>query len=309
MILVIGGSGFLGHHFRGLLRAMGEDAVIVTRDVARASEDAAPGERFISAAGYEGKLGEALVAEARAIVCLRSISSPATFADKPWLELSRVVAPVAESLIKFASINPSAKRIFLSTGGAIYGNPGPDGVDESQPLAPISSYGLGKQMVEQAVQFAGRFYGMSYNILRVSNPIGRHHHNESQGVVPAAIRSLHAGTAFDMFGDGSTVRDYVDADDVADAIWLACRDTHFNDRIWNVGSGVGRSLSEILELVEGAAGRKLLIRRTPGRKIDVKRIVLNCERIAADIGWVPKRDITRTIDDVWKCQSLFADGG
>jgi UDP-glucose 4-epimerase len=127
--------------------------------------------------------------------------------------------------------------------------------------------------------------------------------------VPAAIRSLHAGTAFDMFGDGSTVRDYVDADDVADAIWLACRDTHFNDRIWNVGSGVGRSLSEILELVEGAAGRKLLIRRTPGRKIDVKRIVLNCERIAADIGWVPKRDITRTIDDVWKCQSLFADGG
>jgi UDP-glucose 4-epimerase len=306
MILIIGGSGFLGRHFRSFLRSLREEVVIVTRDVARASEFSGPGERFVSARDYEGKLGETLVADARAIVYMRSISTPVTFSDKPWLELSQVVAPVSEFILKYASINPSAKRVFVSTGGAIYGNPVVSIVDEDQPIAPISSYGLGKHMVEEAVQFAGRFYGMNYNILRVSNPIGRHHHNESQGVVPAAIESLLAGTEFIMYGDGTSVRDYVAADDVAEAIWAACSDTHFNDRIWNVGSGVGRSLMEILELVEAAAGRKLIIRQIPSRKIDVKKIVLNCERFAADIGWVAKRDIAHAIEDVWQSQSRHA---
>ncbi len=173
-------------------------------------------------------------------------------------------------------------------------------------MAPISSYGLGKQMVEQAVQFAGRAYGMRYNILRVSNPIGRHHRNASQGVVPAAIRSLLAGDEFPMFGNGSSVRDYIDADDVAEAIWDACRDTQFNDRIWNVGSGVGRSLAEILKLVEDAAERKLKVRQLPSRNVDVKSIVLNCQRVVADIGWLPRRDIAHTIADVWKAHSKLA---
>jgi UDP-glucose 4-epimerase len=306
MILIIGGSGFLGRHFRDLLSSKGEKNVIVTRNVARAREYSAPGEQFVGAEDFDGKLAENIVSDASAIVYLATSSTPSTFADRSWLEIPQVVAPISEFMLKFASVNPNAKRIFVSSGGTIYGNPCAGAVDEDQPIAPISAYGLGKQMVEQAVQFAGRAYGLNYNILRVSNPIGRHHQNASQGVVPAAIRSLLAGTEFTLFGDGSSVRDYIDADDVAEAIWGACRDKQFNDRIWNIGSGVGRSLQEILALVDAVAERKLKVRRIPSRKIDVKRIVLNCERVAADIGWFPKRDIARTIADMWKAQSRHA---
>ena len=122
----------------------------------------------------------------------------------------------------------------------------------------------------------------------------------TQGVVSVAMRSLMAGTEFTMFGDGTSVRDYIDADDVAEAIWGACGDKRFEDRIWNIGSGVGHSLREILEFVEAAAGRKLTIRQLPSRNIDVKRIVLNCGRVAADIGWFPRRNIVHTIANMWR---------
>ena len=306
MILIIGGSGFLGRHLRDLLRVKGERGVIVTRDVARAMEYCAPGEQFVASEDFDGELARNLVSEAEAIVYLATTSTPASFADRPWLEIPQVVAPVSEFMLKFASVNPKAKRIFISSGGTVYGNPSGSSVDETQPMEPISVYGLGKQMVEQAVQFAGRAYGVNYNILRVSNPIGRHHRNASQGVVPAAIRSLLASTEFNMFGDGSSVRDYVDADDVAEAIWGACRDRQFTERIWNVGSGIGHSLQEILTLVEKVSEQRLNIQRIPGRKIDVKRIVLDCSRIAADIGWLPKSDIAETIEGMWDEQSRIA---
>jgi UDP-glucose 4-epimerase len=309
MILIIGGSGFLGRHFRDLLTSMGEKSVIVARNAARAREYSARGEEFVCAKDFDGKLAEDIISRARAIVYLASSSTPATFADQPWLEIPQAVAPISEFMLKFASVNPSAKRIFISSGGTIYGNPRVSTVDEDQPAAPISAYGLGKQMIEQAVQFAGRNYGVMYNILRVSNPIGRHHNNASQGVVPAAIRSLLAGTGFKMFGDGSTVRDYVDADDVAEAIWGACSDSRYNSRIWNVGSGAGHSLTQILDCLEAVTERKLKIQQIPSRNIDVKRIVLNCGRIAADIGWFPKRDIAHTIAEMWQLKSRHSISG
>ena len=307
MILVIGGSGFLGRHFRDLLSSAGEKSVIVTRSTARAREYSAHGEQFVDAEDFEGKFAEDIISDASVIVYLASSSTPATFADRPWLEIPQVVPPITEFMLKFASVNPNAKRIFISSGGTIYGNPCVDAVDEGQPIAPISAYGLGKQMVEQALQFMGRVYGVNYNILRVSNPVGRHHQNASQGVVSVAMRSLVANTEFTMFGDGSSVRDYIDADDVAEAIWGACRDKRFNDRIWNIGSGVGYSLREILNFVESCAGQKLRIRKIPNRNIDVKRIVLKCERVTADIGWFPRRNIAHTIEDMWKGHFRRAD--
>ena len=273
MILVVGGSGFLGRHFRDLLRKIGEKSVIVTRDIPRAKEYSYPSEEFVTAEEFDGALAEAILYNADAIVYLATSSIPATFADRPWLEIAEVVAPISDFFLKFASVNTNAKRIFVSSGGTIYGDTRADSVDEGQRAAPISSYGLGKQMVEQTIQFAGRASGMKYNILRVSNPIGRHHHNSTQGVVPAAIRSLLDGHEFKMFGDGSSVRDYVDADDVADAIWDACCDKQFNDRIWNVGSSVGYSLKEVLALVEAAAGCPLQIRQIPESQVRCKK---NC---------------------------------
>ena len=299
MLIIVGGNGFIGRHLRNLLLAKGEDSVIISREPARARQWSAPGEMFVSASDFNGELGCELIGKARALIYLATTSTPATFADNPWKEVTQNVEPAAELFLKFATKNPKTKRILISSGGTIYGNSPKNLIDEDQEAAPISAYGLGKLMIEQALEFAGRTYGVNYNILRISNAIGRHHQSTAQGVVPAAIRCLQAGNPFNLIGDGSIVRDFVDADDVAEAIWSACNDQHFNDKIWNVGSSKGISVLEILSLVEKISGKKLNISHSPRRNLDVTRIVLNCERIASDIGWRARRDISKTIEDLW----------
>ena len=299
MFIIVGGNGFIGRHFRDLLRAKGEKSVIISREPTRAVQWSTPGETFVSASEFIGEIGSELIEQAEALIYLATSSTPATFANSPWKEVPQNVEPAAEFFLKFATKNSKAKRILLSSGGTIYGNSPKNLIDEDQEPAPISAYGLGKLMIEQALQFAGRSHGVNYNILRISNALGRHHQSKAQGVVAAAIRCLHEGSPFNLIGDGSIVRDFVDADDVAEAIWSACNDQHFNARIWNVGSGEGVSVLEILSLVESISGKKLNVLHSPKRNLDVARIVLDCKRIASDMGWKAQRDINKTIEELW----------
>ena len=300
MLIIVGGSGFIGRHFRTYLAARGVGSVIVSRDPELARLWSFSGEVFVDAGDFIGAQGRELIAQAKALVYLATSSAPATFADAPWKEILQNVEPAAELFLKSATINPKAKRVLISSGGTIYGNARQAGpIDEDQEAAPISAYGLGKLMIEKALQFAGRSCGVSYNILRLSNAIGSHHQSKSQGVIPAAIRCLHGGEQFNLIGDGSTVRDFIDADDVADAIWQACNDQKFNDRIWNVGSGVGTSVLQALAIVESISGQKLQIIRTPQRSLDVARVVLDCRRIEDDLGWKATHGISETIEKLW----------
>lgn len=305
MLIIVGGSGFIGRHLRALLAAKGESGVIVSRDPGLARLWSFPGEVFVDACDFNGEQGSDLVAQAKALVYLSTVSTPATFIDAPWKEIRQNVEPSVELILKFATINPKAKRVLISSGGTIYGNTRQAGlVDEEQAAAPISSYGLSKLMIEEALRFAGRSYGVSYNILRLSNAVGIHHRNKSQGVIAAAIRCLHSGEPFELIGDGSTVRDFIDADDVADAIWHACNDNKFNDRIWNVGSGVGTSVLQALAIVERVSGLRLQIMRSPQRSLDVKRIVLDCGRIKDELGWKATHGIAETIEKLWLSKSF-----
>ena len=305
MLIIVGGNGFIGRHLRTLLTAKGEKSVIVSRDPKLARLWSFPGEVFVSASDFNGDRGNEFIAQATALVYLSTVSTPVTFADAPWKEIQQNVDPAAKLFLKFATINCKAKRVLISSGGTIYGDTSQIGlVNEEQAAAPISAYGLGKLMIEKILQFAGRSYGVSYNILRLSNAIGIHHQNKSQGVIPAAIRCLHRGEPFNLIGDGSTVRDFIDADDVAEAIWQACNDHKFNDRIWNVGSGVGTSVLEALAIVERISGLKLQIMRSPQRSLDVKRIVLDCGRIKDELGWKATHGTAETLEKLWLCNSF-----
>ncbi len=171
---------------------------------------------------------------------------------------------------------------------------------EDAPTQPISGYGLGKLMIEQALAFVGRTRGLAYNVLRVSNAVGRGQNNDAQGIVSIALRAARDRTPVDLYGGGSQVRDYVDVDDVADAVLAACLDRRHVDRIWNVGSGIGRSVAEMIGLVEEVTGRPVPVRHLPARPIDVAAIVLDCSRIRRDLNWVAGRPIEATIADVWQ---------
>jgi UDP-glucose 4-epimerase len=248
---------------------------------------------------FEQLDGCSLIRSAAAIVNLIGRSVPGTFASQPWREMPENVGPAAALFARCAALNPAAKIIHISSGGTVYGRTNHRQTPETAPCAPISGYGLGNLMIEEALRFTGRTTGVAFAILRVSNPVGQFQTSNTQGVVSIALRAAVRGHAFPLMGDGSQVRDYMDADDVADAIVTCVDDTVHRDRTWNVGSGVGRSVIEVLDLIERITGRRLRIERLPDRPVDVPRIVLDCGLIRKDLGWHAHHRLEDVVDTMF----------
>jgi UDP-glucose 4-epimerase len=307
MILLIGGNGFIGRHLAALLHDRGLTAAVVTRRAARAQETYGGGVApVVDAEAFAGVAGDRLLADAEAVVYLASASVPSTFAEEPWREIPANVEPAARFFARCATANPSAKLVLLSSGGTVYGQTGGTPLPEDAPTQPISGYGLGKLMIEQALAFVGRTRGLAYSVLRVSNAVGRWQNNDAQGIISISLRAARDRTPVDVYGGGSQIRDYIDADDVADAVLAACLDRRHVDRIWNVGSGIGRSVAAMIGLVEEVTGRPVRVRHLPHRPIDVAAIVLDCSRIRRDLNWVAGRPIEVTIADVWQSMGRHA---
>lgn len=302
MMVLIGGGGFLGTHVRSLLAQRGVgDVAVVARNPASATSTGR--EIWLSSREFEAEPGDRLIEAARCIVCLATASVPSTFAREPWNEVQENVYPMMRLLDRIATRNDRVRLVYLSSGGTVYGQVKTTvPLTEQEPLAPISAYGLGKVMIEQAVCFTGRTKAMRYSILRVANPVGIHAHESAQGLVVAALRAICTQIPLDIFGDGSHVRDYLDADDVAEAILAAAGDRERSGAVWNVGSGQGRSNMDILKLVGRVAQRPVPFRFVPARGIDVARVVLDCAKIKDDLGWRARRDLFDTITAMWQAK-------
>jgi nucleoside-diphosphate-sugar epimerase len=115
-----------------------------------------------------------------------------------------------------------------------------------------------------------------------------------QGIVSAAIRAAQTGSSLTLFGGGLQVRDFFDADDLAAAIAAAGVDSR-EAGVWNVGSGVGTCVIDVIRLVEEATGRPIEISMLPGREIDVPYAVLDCGRAEADLGWMATFELRESI--------------
>jgi UDP-glucose 4-epimerase len=291
MIVVLGGAGFLGRHLRDRLVAARRPFVLVSPRFPATLPEPVVFEQRITAQEFEHQAGDDLLQSASAVVNLISRSVPGTFATQPWREMPENVGPAAALFARCAALNPAAKLVHLSSGGTVYGRIQPPRADETTPCEPISGYGLGKLMIEEALRFTGRTAGLHYAILRVSNPVGLHQTSNDQGVVSIALRSALHGQPFRLLGDGSQIRDYLDADDVADAILTCIDDDRHTDGLWNVGSGIGRSVRDVLDLVERQTGRRMRIEQLPARPVDVPRIVLDCSKIERDLGWRTRRGL------------------
>jgi UDP-glucose 4-epimerase len=139
--------------------------------------------------------------------------------------------------------------VYLSSGGAVYGNEAPSQKKEDQACQPISSYGIIKLAVEHYIRLYANLYQINYLILRLSNPFGLHHRSETQGVINIAIRKALRGETFVVWGDGSQAKDYLFAADIARAM-MALLAAQVNNQTINIGSGQTMRLLEIIDLVK-----------------------------------------------------------
>ena len=191
------------------------------------------------------------------------------------------------------------KIIFASSGGAVYGNQDQDKFSEDDQTDPISPYAISKLAIEKYLEYFRRHRKLDYLILRYSNPYGPGQNViGSQGIIPIFLNLVRQNKAVNIFGDGENIRDYVFIDDV-----IGITKKMFNKKtkhsIYNIGSGKGESINDVIDSMEKVAKKKINILKQPARDIDVRKIVLDVTRVSTEFGYEPKTSMQQGIKKTW----------
>lgn len=191
--------------------------------------------------------------------------------------------------------------VYFSSGGAIYGNNGMSINHENAQLCPINYYGEAKKMLEEAIQKDALAHGIDYLILRPSNPYGLGQKlNAAQGLIAVTLGKVLQGEPIEIWGDGEVVRDYLHVSDLTAAVIALFSQDKARNEIYNVGSGVGKTVNQILEIIQSQVDYPLDIRYGEGRKVDVIVNVLNIEKIQSRANWLPEVSIEQGISELWQ---------
>ncbi len=286
--LVLGAGGFLGAHLCAALLARG--AAVRGYGRRQSYPDALRGVRWLSG-DFADRVALARAVEGCDLVFhLLAGSTPESSNKDPAGDLSSGVAPTLQ-LLDICREAGVRKLLFTSSGGTVYGIPDRVPIDEAAPTDPISAYGIGKLAIEKYLALYRRLHGLDYAILRIANAFGPYQDpNRRQGVIPAMANALLSRRPVEIWGDGQVVRDYLFAPDVCEAILAACRTT-VSSRIFNVGSGTGRSLLAVLDdlgTVLGVASPPRVHRAA--RVADVDTNILDIRLIERELGWTPRTD-------------------
>jgi len=170
------------------------------------------------------------------------------------------------------------KVVFISSGGTVYGKEGNCPLNEKTPTNPISAYGVQKITIEKLLYLYQYIYGLDYRVIRLANPYGPF--QRPDGVLGAVTTFTYKALTkqqIEVFGDGSVVRDFIYIDDAIRAI-INISNGDCKHRVFNVGSGFGTSINDILHVIEKVLDTKLDVVYKPGRKLDVPTNYLDISR-------------------------------
>lgn len=180
------------------------------------------------------------------------------------------------------------KIIFISSGGTVYGNPLYTPLDEKHPTNPTVSYGITKLAIEKYLLLFQDLHKIKSTILRVANPYGERQRVETaQGAVGVFLSKALRHQPIEIWGDGSVIRDYIYVGDVADAFVRAVSyDGPIS--IFNIGSGIGKSLNEILSIMRASLELDFEVNYQASRVFDVPVSILNNSLALDELGWAPQ---------------------
>ncbi|TAL88415.1 MAG: NAD-dependent epimerase/dehydratase family protein [Rhodanobacter sp.] len=287
-VVIFGGGGFIGSAITDRLLKDGHSVRIFERP------RVTPYRTFSSTEHVEWLTGDLLsthdVTEAidgvDVVVHLVSTTLPKSSNDDPIYDVqSNLVATLQMLTLMVQKKIP--KIVFISSGGTVYGTPEYLPIDERHPTEPRVSYGITKLAIEKYLLMYQRMHGLKAVILRVANPYGERQRIETaQGAVGVFLHRALKHEAIDIWGDGSVTRDYIYIGDVANAFALAVQYDGMQS-VFNISSGHGTSLNELLGVLERALGYCVVRNYVPGRTFDVPTSILACELAKTELGWSP----------------------
>jgi UDP-glucose 4-epimerase len=269
------GCGFIGSNLVEKLCAAGEQPVVLTRS--RPDEGIVAqvgGSNLIVGDAADREVVEAAMSGIGQVVFCAGGLLPAASEENPELDRVLTLGPVEATLAALES-RPEVFLTYLSSGGTVYGEPARIPVRETDPTKPISAYGKLHLGCEEQIAAARRNSDLRARVLRCATVYGDHQQpDRGQGAIVTFLYRIEKGEQIDLFGGGSTVRDYIYVGDVAETI-IATMDSVAAPELVNVGSGEGTSLLEVLRLAEAQVGRDAIVANHPERGFDVHQIVLD----------------------------------
>lgn len=291
--LVLGGGGFVGSHLVQALCAEGVHVLCVDRNLRSERLHPLANHRTLDLfTCTDGDLDE-LISGCSLIYHLAWSSIPASAEADPFRDLKDNVG-LAVRVFK-ASARAGVRVVFSSSGGTVYGEGATAELAEDHPCNPMSAYGAGKRAAEMYAGLFRRTMGLDVRIARLANPYGAGQNPaRPQGAVSRFARQTLEGEAIEIWGDGEVVRDYIHISDVIAclvALGQASPDTLKGHAIFNVGSGHGASLKDVLQIVADAVGQMPEVRFLPGRNMDIARNVLSIDRVRSTLGWAPRLNL------------------
>ncbi|MBA2379606.1 MAG: UDP-glucose 4-epimerase GalE [Blastocatellia bacterium] len=204
-------------------------------------------------------------------------------------------------------------RFVFSSTAAVYGEPDLEAITEDTPTAPTNAYGDTKLTFEKALGWYGRAYGLKWVSLRYFNAAGAsdnfgERHDPETHLIPNAIKAAVGELReLSIFGDdyptkdGTCVRDYIHVRDLARAHLLAVNAAQAEGSVYNLGSGQGLTVREIVDGVTRVSGREVPVKIAPRRSGDPARLVASADKIRSDLGWETREsDLDSIIGSAWK---------
>ena len=309
-LLLTGGSGFVGSVVAARLEEAGHDLTLCDDVFAGNTWTVPSGARFLPVDLLQpASLGRVMAGGYDAVVHL---SEPPTSeaAAHPVAYLRANLGRMLNLLDAMAAHD--VRRLVHSSTAAVYGTPGAGPVPESAPVRPADPYGTWNVVVEQALAlqaWARELGAVSlrlFNVAGVSGDLGEWRHPETH-LIPLVLQ-VAAGlrSEVQIYGadfptpDGTPVRDYVHVEDVARAHLLALDATaRPGYAAYNVGTGIGTSVRQVLDITESLTGRRIPAVDASRRPGDPDMLVASTTKARSGLGWVARRSVTDAIADGW----------
>lgn len=311
-ILVTGGAGYIGSHTVRLLGQQGYEVTVVDNLSRGYRHNTDPKHlRVLDIADTAG-LG-ALFEERRfdAVVHFAAYIAVGESMRAPELYFANNVGGSLSLLT--AMVRTGVRHLVFSSTAAVYGMPTAVPIKEEAPFAPVNPYGESKVMVEKLLQWFDQIHGLRSVSLRYFNAAGAHadgklgeEHDPETHLIPLLFRAVLTGQPVTIFGedyptaDGTCIRDYIHVDDLAQAHvqaleWLTGGGA---SEAFNVGTGSGYSVREVVRAVEEVTGKKVPCVIGPRREGDPPELVADSSKLRRALKWAPRsselRDIVST---------------
>ena len=313
-ILVVGGAGYIGAHVAYLLQENGY-GVRIYDDFSNGLKSRIEG-KFSDVVIGDVLDRQALISACEgmdAVIHLAAKKAVGESVDNP---LKYYENNVGGSLNLLAAMSlKGVKKIVFSSTAAVYAPSEKLSITEDDLTEPLSPYGQTKLLSEKLISAVARAEGLSSISLRYFNVVGalrdEFADNSKDNLVPKVFAALKAGKNPEIYGsdyptkDGSCIRDYIHISDLAKAHLVALEKVFTTkvDEVYNVGSGSGYSVTEMINQIAESIGKAITPTLSPRRPGDTAQLIASIAKIERDLGWKPERSLKEMIDSAWQAES------